>query len=171
MKIRVSYIVVALITSVQISNAYAQDEVVLNNGLKTSKVCEPMGVDAVEVAKVLGFNVPDNPLKIDTGARWDKDFHVVKPGTFTVDASRIMKAELLIDCRPSEEGEIIKLIGKKPEELRLIENASCQATVGPSGEVPDLNCTVSGAVGEFLSKITDMNEKLKPVFQAALTGT
>jgi hypothetical protein len=150
------------------STASAQDKGVLKNELNESAICAPIKFDFKAVASALGFGLPETLNFVDTNIGWDKNAHDVE--SFTVDTNRNMRATLDIGCEPSPQGEVMILSGKQPSDVRLTEKVNCEATVGQSDDVPDLDCKPSGAIGQLLGKINDLNAQLKPAFQSALGG-
>ena len=149
-----------------IGPASAQSIPSLKRALNESAICKPLKFDAKDVFKLFGVTIPATP--IDTTVGWDNENHDVK--TFTVDANHKLHSDMTIGCQPSDEGAILKLVGKKGVDVRLTEDATCTGTVGDGNAVPDLACTTNGEGAKFLNRIADLDGQLRPVFQKALSS-
>lgn len=145
--------------------ASAQSAGDLEARLNHSDFCTPLKFDAVDVARLLGYSIPDIPLKVEVG--WDKNSHTV--ARFTVDAGRKLEADLQIGCEPGPTSAgVLELLDLEPKELRLSDTVICAGTVGADGVIAELVCKPTDKIGRILARITDLSGQLKPIFQTAL---
>jgi hypothetical protein len=147
-------------------HASAQSAIDLEAKLNQSQICAPLKFDVIDVAKLLGLSIPDIPIPVDTTIGWDKNEHTVI--SLAVNVDHKLSSTLELGCQPSSEAAVLKILNLTPDQVRLRENVSCNATVGQDGSVPNLMCNPSGEAGKLLGAITDLNGQLKPIFQAVL---
>lgn len=165
MRTAFSYIFVAIIYASPIS-AQERSIVRVEEYINKSQICERLPeFDFIEISKRLGMNLPI-PFFVDGAARWDKNRHNVI--NFDLDPSAI-HLDLVLGCQPSDEGEIIKLLGMSGDQFRLTDNATCTGNFEEARTVK-LSCQVSGELGKLIGSAINLDSFVSDAVSAALSN-
>lgn len=147
-----------------ISPSQAQDAAKLQESMNNSDICSPLSFDG---AQIIDLFDPSDTVKfllraVDTKVAWDKNFHEVREFKAT-DGSITVKAKL--GCQPSSEGagaKILDMMGVGVDQLELKDNLSC------SGPAASITCTISGGIGKYLGKQTNITGKMQNLVNSSM---
>jgi hypothetical protein len=145
--------------------AFADPKDDLNEALKNTDFCAPLKFDAKEILAYLKIPVPPL-LPGATTIGIDKEAHKVK--SLSGSPGGKLASQIEVGCKPSDQSVVVKLAGGDADRFRITDNADCAGSVQADYSVPDVQCKISGEGAKFLGKIERFDDKMKPLFQAAL---
>jgi hypothetical protein len=161
-----------LITSIALTSlsastiALADAKSDLNEALKKTNFCALLKFDSKEILKYLKIPVPPLLPPGATTIGIDKEAH--KVSSLSGSPGGKLASQIEVGCKPSDQSALVILIGGGADRFRITDNADCAGSVQADYSVPDLQCKISGEGAKFLGKIERFDERMKPLFQAAL---
>lgn len=128
-----------------------------------SQICTPLKMSLKDAAALLNKTV--SGLIPDTAIGIDKNDHRVTQADVTDTAATISGN---LGCVPSDQAVPFKPpFNLNPSDFRLGDNFRCTAVIA-SRQVTTMTCTTSGAIGQAITQVTNLNDQMKQLLQQML---